>query len=78
MFTNSKIKKSFVLSDINSKSIGNSFLEYKKNNNNNYEEKKINKIIIIKKKMSKIKIKCVIYPKGKMILKKSIYNYKRI
>ena len=40
MFTSSKIKKSFVLSDINSKSIGNSFLEYKKNNNNNSEEKK--------------------------------------
>ena len=39
LFTNSKIKKSFVLSDLNSKSIGNSFLEYKKNNNN-YEEKK--------------------------------------
>ena len=38
LFTNSKIKKSFVLSDINSKSIGNNFLEYKKSNNN-YEEK---------------------------------------
>lgn len=48
IFYNRKIKKSFVLSDINSKSIGNSFLDYK-TNNNNYKE--------IKNKQNKYKNK---------------------